>query len=139
MKDNSSRSEAVHSENTISDQKRVALQFLELVAAGKIDDAYERYVASDGKHHNPFFRAGFPALREAMKENAGQFPNMRLTVKHVIGDSDLVATHSHVVLRPGEKGMAVVHLFRFREGKIIEFWDCGQPVPDDSPNVDGIF
>ena len=139
MEDNSIRSQAAYSENATSDHKRVALQFLELVAAGKIDDAYQRYVASNGKHHNPFFRAGFPALREAMKENAGQFPDMRLTIKRVIGDGDLVATHSHVVMHPGENGMAVVHLFRFREGKIIEFWDCGQPVPDDSPNVDGMF
>jgi predicted SnoaL-like aldol condensation-catalyzing enzyme len=126
-------------ENAVHDRKQVAQQFLELVVAGNIDDAYRKYVASDGKHHNPFFPAGFPALREAMKENHVQFPNMRLTVKNVIGDGDLVAIHSHIVLRPGETGVAVVHLFRFRGNKIVEIWDCGQPVPADSPNQDGMF
>jgi len=139
MKGKSNRGEASLVENTIYDHKQAALQFLELVAAGNIDDAYRQYVASQGKHHNPFFRAGFPALREGMKENTVQFPDMQLTVKHVIGDGDLIATHSHVVLRPGEAGLAVVHLFRFQDDKIVEFWDCGQPVPEDSPNQDGMF
>lgn len=35
--------------------------------------------------------------------------------------------------------MIVVHLLRFRGGKIVEIWDCGQPVPADSPNSDGAF
>jgi len=74
-----------------------------------------------------------------MKENHVQFPNMRITVKYVIGDGDLVAIHSHIVLRPGETGVAVVHLFRFQGDKIVEMWDCGQPVPADSPNKDGMF
>ena len=139
MKNNSNRSKASPGENKVYDHKQATLQFLELVAAGNIDDAYRKYVSPEGKHHNPFFRAGFPALREAMKENAIQFPNMRLTVKNVIGDGDLVATHSHIVLHPGEAGMAVVHLFRFLDDKIVEFWDCGQSVPVDSPNQDGMF
>ncbi len=86
-----------------------------------------------------FFPAGFPALRKAMNENHVQFPNKQLTVKNVLGDGDLVAVHSHIVLQPGEIGMATVHLFRFRGDKIVEMWDCGQPVPADSPNKDGVF
>jgi predicted SnoaL-like aldol condensation-catalyzing enzyme len=92
-----------------------------------------------GKHHNPFFPAGFQALQKAMIENHVQFPNKQMTVKNVLGDGDLVAVHSHIVLRPGEAGLAAVHLFRFHNGKIMEMWDCGQPVPADSPNTDGAF
>jgi predicted SnoaL-like aldol condensation-catalyzing enzyme len=128
-----------HVENAGHDRKQLALQFLEMVMAGKIDDAYRKHVASDGKHHNPFFPAGFPALREAMKENHVQFPNKRLTVKNVLGDGDLVAIHSLIVLGPGEAGVSAVHLFRFDGDKIVEMWDCGQPVPADSPNKDGMF
>ncbi len=93
----------------------------------------------NGKHHNPFFPAGFPALKKAMIENHVQFPNKQLTVKNVLGDGDLVAVHSHIVLRPGESGIAAVHLFRFQGDRIVEMWDCGQPVPADSPNEDGMF
>ena len=120
-------------------RKQTALKFLEMVEAGKIDDAYREYAEPNGKHHNPFFSAGFKALREAMKENALQFPGMRLTAKNVIGDGDLVAVHSHVVLRPGEPGLATIHLFHFKGNKIVEIWDIGQLVPADSTNQDGMF
>ena len=120
-------------------RKQTAVEFLEMVGAGKIDDAYREYTEPNGKHHNPFFAAGFTALREAMKENAVQFPDMRLAVKNVIGDGDLVAIHSHIVLRPGEPGLATIHLFRFKGDKIVEIWDIGQPVPADSTNQDGMF
>ncbi len=120
-------------------RKQAAVQFLQLVVAGSIDEAYQKHVDLRGKHHNPFFPAGFPALRKAMNENHVQFPNKQLTVKNVLGDGDLVAVHSHIVLRPGETGISAVHLFRFRGDKIVEMWDCGQPVPADSPNKDGAF
>lgn len=126
-------------ENTMGDRKQAAVQFLQLVVAGRIDEAYQQHVDMQGKHHNPFFPAGFPALQKAMIENHGQFPNKRLIVKHVLVDGDLVAVHSHIVPRQGEKGMAVVHLFRFHGNKIVEMWDCGQPLPTDSPNKDGAF
>ncbi len=119
--------------------KQTAVQFLQLVVAGHIEEAYRRFVDMKGKHHNPFFAAGFPALQRAMMDNHRQFPNKRITPRNVIADGDLVAVHSHLVMSPGEKGMTTVHLFRFRDDKIVELWDCGQPVPDDSPNGDGAF
>jgi predicted SnoaL-like aldol condensation-catalyzing enzyme len=115
------------------------VQFLQLVVAGRIDEAYQKYVDMRGKHHSPFFPAGFPALEKAMIENQAQFPSKQLTVRNVLGDDDLVAVHSHIVLRPGEAGVAAVHLFRFQGDRIVEMWDCGQPVPADSTNKDGMF
>jgi predicted SnoaL-like aldol condensation-catalyzing enzyme len=139
-------------ENATHDRKQAAVQFFQLVVAGRIDEAYQKHVDMQGKHHNPFFPAGFPALQKAMIENHGQFPNKRLIVKlvparrsaafrhaGVLGDGDLVAVHSHLVLRAGEEGMTVVHLFRFQGDRIVEMWDCGQPLPTDSPNKDGAF
>ncbi len=120
-------------------RKQAAVQFLQLVVTGRIDEAYQKHVDLGGKHHNPFFPAGFPALKQAMMENHVQFPNKQLTVKNVLGDGDLVVVHSHIVLSPDEKGIAVVHLFRFHADKIVELWDIGQAVPADSPNENGMF
>jgi predicted SnoaL-like aldol condensation-catalyzing enzyme len=122
-----------------SDRKQAAVQFLQLVVAGQIEKAYQKYVVMGGTHHNPFFPAGFTALQMAMIENHVQFPNKLLTVKHVLDDDDLVAVHSPIMLRSGETGISAVHLFRFHGDKIVEMWDCGQPVPADSPNKDGVF
>lgn len=119
--------------------KQAAVEFLQLVVAGRIAEAYEKHVDLHGKHHNFFFPAGFPELQQAMIENHAQFANKQFIVKNVLGDGDLVAVHSHIVLRSGDSGMATVHLFRFHEDKIVEMWDVGQPVPAASPNKDGAF
>jgi predicted SnoaL-like aldol condensation-catalyzing enzyme len=74
-----------------------------------------------------------------VQENDTQFPNKKITVHNVLGDGDLVAVHSHLVLKPGETEMIVVHLFRFQNEKIVELWDCGQAIPSDCPNEDGPF
>jgi predicted SnoaL-like aldol condensation-catalyzing enzyme len=75
----------------------------------------------------------------AMEENARENPNKTLDVKRVIAEGDLVAVHSHVRQNPDDLGAAVVHLFRFEKGRIVELWDLGQPAPEPSPNQYGIF
>jgi len=123
----------------IQAHKDSAVDYLRLVVAGKIDDAYTKYIDMQGKHHNVYFPAGFPALKQAMIENHTQFPNKQLMVKNVLGDGNLVAVHSNIVLTPGEPGMAAVHIFRFKEDRIVEMWDTGQAIPADSPNQAGAF
>lgn len=123
----------------VNENKHAATEFLKFVVARKIDEAYQKYVDMGGKHHNAYFRAGFPALKQAMIEAHTQHPNTQLNIKNVLGDGDMVAVHSHVVMQPGTPGVAVVHLFRFQDGKIIEMWDCGMPIPEQVPNADGIF
>ena len=125
--------------NPGEDNKQAALQFLKLVEAGQIEQAYRKYTTENGRHHNPYFQAGFAALQKGMLENHEQNPGMRLTVKNVIGEGDLVAVHSRVVQSPGHAGLAAVHIFRFQGGRIVEFWDVGEPIPADSPNEDGMF
>ena len=122
---------------TIEARKRMAVDFLQQVVAGDIEQAYQKYVDPQGKHHNAFFPAGFAPLKKAMIENHAQFPNKQITVKNVLGDGDLVAVHSHLVMRAGEPGMVVVHMFLFQGDKIVEMWDVGQAIPADLPNKDG--
>jgi dihydrofolate reductase/predicted SnoaL-like aldol condensation-catalyzing enzyme len=122
-----------------SARKEAARQFLELVGSGRIDEAYRRYVAMEGKHHNPFIAAGFPALQAAMHASYKEFPDMRLTIQDVIAEGDMLAVHSHVVMRPHEPGYATVHWFRFQGGKIVEMWDIAQALLSESPNQDGMF
>ncbi len=119
--------------------KERAVQFLKLASSGKVDEAYDEFTSPTGKHHSPHFAAGFDALRAAMKDNYVQFPRKHSDIKHVLGDDDMVAVHSHVVLRPGDPGFAIVHLFRFEGDKIAELWDFTQQTPEASPNTDGLF
>jgi predicted SnoaL-like aldol condensation-catalyzing enzyme len=40
---------------------------------------------------------------------------------------------------PGERGVAIVEIFRVRDGKIAEHWDVIQPVPEKPLNSDSMF
>lgn len=117
--------------------KDIAVDFLRLVTAGNIDEAYEKYVDMNGKHHNMYFPAGFSSLKDAMRENHKQFPNKEFEIKNTISEGSMVAVHSSISL--GEKQISVVHIFRFEKGKISEMWDIGQEIPKELPNKDGAF
>ncbi|MDN4608503.1 nuclear transport factor 2 family protein [Sporosarcina highlanderae] len=119
--------------------KEKAVTFLQLIVAGKIDEAYETYVSPDLRHHNPYFPGDAESLKQAMKENDGMSPNKTLDVKQAIEEGEKVMIFSHIKQNPEDLGGAVVHIFRFQEGKIVEMWDVGQAVPEDSPNENGIF
>lgn len=123
----------------VEGRKKAAVEFLRAAAAGDVRRAAERYLAPGGVHHNMYFPAGWEPLLSAMEAAAKEAPRTALTVKHVLGDGDLVAVHSHVVHRPGERGIAVVHLFRFEGERVAELWDIGVEIPADSPNQDGAF
>ncbi len=126
-------------ESITETRSQAAIQFLQLVTAGRIDEAYQRFVDMNGKHHNCYFPAGLPSLKKAMIDNHKQFPAKQYTVKNVIAEGNMVAVHAHLVLNQGDNGMVVVHVCRFEGDKIVEFWDCGQVIPADMPNHDGAF
>ena len=87
----------------------------------------------------PFFEVSAEALKAGMEENARQNPDKVLEVKRAIAEGDFVTVHSHVRQKPGELGAAIVHIFRFENGRIVELWDLGQPVPENSQNQYGMF
>jgi predicted SnoaL-like aldol condensation-catalyzing enzyme len=57
----------------------------------------------------------------------------------VFDGGDMIAVYSHLTLTPNEPGMSVVHMFRFKNEKIIEMWDVAQNIPSESVNSDGPF
>ncbi len=119
--------------------KNAAVSFLEMVSTGKVDEAYSKFIGDGFKHHNPYFEGSAKALREGMKENAIQNPKKAIEVKRVIAEGEFVVVHFLVKHKPAELGFAVMHLFRFENGKIVELWDLGQPIPEESLNQHGMF
>jgi predicted SnoaL-like aldol condensation-catalyzing enzyme len=124
---------------TAQAQKEAAMNFLRLAGSGKVREAYGKYVGPGFRHHNAYFRSDADSLMAGMEENAAKNPNKTLDIKHALQDGDLVAVHSHVKLQPGDRGLALVHIFRFQGDRVVELWDIAQPVPDDSPNELGMF
>ena len=116
-----------------------ATEFLTMIAAGNVREAYGKHVAGNFRHHNPNFRGDAASLMAAMEENAAKNPGKSLEIKLALQEGDLVAVFSRVRQKPADPGGAVVHIFRFQGDRISEFWDIGQAVPEKSPNENGMF
>ncbi|MBI2519744.1 MAG: nuclear transport factor 2 family protein [Bdellovibrio sp.] len=119
--------------------KNEAIDFLHLVSSGNVDEAFEKYIDPNFQHHNQYFRGDRESLRLAMKENAITMPNKSFATKMVLEDGAIVVTYSHVIQKPSELEIAVVHIMRFQDDRIIEMWDVEQTISKDSPNENGMF
>ena len=123
----------------MSTSKAAAVEFLSMVATGRVREAYDRLVAPDFRHHNAYFPGDRQSLLDGMEANQRDNPGKALEVKRVVEEGDLVVVHSHMKPSPARKGFALVHIFRFEAGRIAELWDVAQAVPEDSPNENGLF
>jgi predicted SnoaL-like aldol condensation-catalyzing enzyme len=119
--------------------KEIGKDFLTLCAAGNSKEAFKLYVHKNFKHHNAFFKGDADSLMIAMEESSKENPNRIFDIKHIIMDGDLVAYHSYIKQTQSDVGLAVVHILKFSDNKIIEMWDMHQPIPENMVNENGMF
>ncbi|MFE7840789.1 ester cyclase [Streptomyces sp. NPDC057474] len=101
--------------------------------------ALDKYWGPRYHQHNPNIPDGVAGAKAGLGGYFQQFPDLAVSRKRVIAEGDLVAVHSHYVNAPGERGQAVLDLFRVRNGKIVEHWDVLQDVPATSANDNTMF
>ncbi len=119
-------------------KKEIAITFLKMASAGIVSEAYSKYVHSDFRHHNAYFKGDRETLLKGMEENAKQFPNKKYETLRALEDGNLVTVHGKVTL-DSDKIFSVIHIFRFEGDKIVEEWEASQQLLKDSPNENGIF
>lgn len=125
-------------------RKNIIIEVLNLFESGKFKEVL-RFFASDCKTHNPYISGGMDSLTDAMitasKDMMGDY-EPEFSIKHVIVDGDFVAAYTQLLnfkSKPEEGGYRQVHLFRFDEDMISEYWDISQQVQPDMPNARGAF
>lgn len=119
-------------------QKVVA--FLDMVFnQKKVKEGFDKYVGDKYIQHNPIAPDGAAAAVEVLTKAMQSFPDWHYDVKHAYVDGDIVIVHSHVKLKPDDRGMAVVDIFRLEKGKVVEHWDVVQPIPEKSANENTMF
>jgi predicted SnoaL-like aldol condensation-catalyzing enzyme len=90
--------------------------------------------------HNPEAADGFDAFIAFVNSFTQQFPQLHVDIKRVIGECNMVVTHSHITTSPDDRGSAVADIFRLnRQGKVVEHWDVIQAVPPTSANDNTMF
>jgi predicted SnoaL-like aldol condensation-catalyzing enzyme len=119
-------------------RKEIASAFLNLASAGRVREAYERFIHPGFRHHNAYFKGDWESLKTAMEANARQYPGKRFETLRALEDGELVAVHGRVRLTEGSE-WSVIHIFRFDDGKIVELWEASQEALKNSPNGNGLF
>ncbi|TQK17716.1 putative SnoaL-like aldol condensation-catalyzing enzyme [Microbacterium sp. SLBN-154] len=102
-------------------------------------EAARRYLSTGYIQHNPSVPDGPEAFVTLMEGLFAQAPLASSELMRTIADGDLVALHYRVTMAPGDRGMAVVDIFRVEAGRIVEHWDVVQPVPEKAANANGMF
>lgn len=119
-------------------KKEKAIQFLKLAGTGKVNEAFDTFIADDFIHHNQYFEGSRASLLKAMEDAHAEDPNESIETKNCYLENDTVITHT--LVKKKEMDIAVVHIFKFNSnGKVTELWDLGQVVEKDSPNQYGLF
>jgi predicted SnoaL-like aldol condensation-catalyzing enzyme len=119
--------------------KETVVAFYETAFGGRPEDAVAEHVGDRYIQHNPGAENGPDAFIVLVRFLRGQYSDLRLDIKRVVAEADLVVTHSHLILEPGQAGQALADLFRLESGKIVEHWDVVQDVPETSVNTNGMF
>ena len=119
--------------------KTIASEFIKMCAKGNAKAAFQLYTAEGFKHHNVYFKGDAASLFTAMDESAKQNPDKVFEIQRALEDGEQVAVHSRVVMGGGNVELALMHIFKFQEDKIIELWDFGQVVTEDIVNENGMF
>ena len=119
-------------------QKVIA--FMDMVFNKKqVKEGFDKYVGDKYIQHNPIAPDGKEAAVEVLGKALQALPGWTYEFKHAYVDGDIVVLHSHVRMKADDRGMAVVDIFRFEKGKIVEHWDVVQPIPEKSANTNTMF
>jgi predicted SnoaL-like aldol condensation-catalyzing enzyme len=117
----------------------IAVAFLDLAFnQKKVDEAVAKYLAPPYTQHNPQIPDGVDGARAGIAGFVKQIPGPHFDVKRVIVGGDLVAVHS-LITGMGERGTAVIDIFRVKNGKLVEHWDVLQAIPATAANDNTMF
>ena len=119
--------------------KRVVLDFYERGLNQKDFEAASKHFGNRYVQHNPGAADGPEGFKGFLQFLRDKFPNSRSEIKRAYADGDFVILHVHAVRVPGERGNAIVDIFKLEDGKIVEHWDVSQPIPEKAANQNGMF
>ncbi|MFF1358534.1 nuclear transport factor 2 family protein [Streptomyces sp. NPDC058297] len=123
----------------LEQNKKVVVDYFQSVMGGNVEKALADYLGPGYVQHNPYMQFGPEGVVQFITRMRGQYPELRLDIKRVIAEGDMVVTHSHLILEPGKPGRALADYFRLENGKIVEHWDVIQDVPETDADYIGMF
>jgi predicted SnoaL-like aldol condensation-catalyzing enzyme len=119
--------------------KKIVVDFYEKGLNQKDFDAAAKYFGPRYIQHNPTAPDGIEGFKRLVTLLKEKFPSSHSEIKRVIAEGDYVVLHVHSVRESGQRGRAIVDMFRLENGKIVEHWDVIQDIPEKSANDNTMF
>src|SRR5215467_6137162 len=119
--------------------KKLVVEFYDKAINQKDFEAASRYFGNRYVQHNPNAPDGIEGFKTFLGFLREKFPQARSEIKRVFAEGDYVILHVHAVRNPGERGSAIVDIFKLEDGKIVEHWDVVQPIPEKAANTNTMF
>jgi predicted SnoaL-like aldol condensation-catalyzing enzyme len=119
--------------------KQAAAEFYDKAINQKDFDAASKYLGPRYVQHNPRAADGPEGLKAFLGFLREKFPSYHSEIKRTFADGDYVILHVHNVAVLGARGRAIVDIFKFEDGKIVEHWDVAQEIPENPANNNGMF
>ena len=128
----------IHSDE---DERKLALvrglyeEVLFPLDATRVDD----FIAPDYIQHSSLAAPGIEGLKAWLRTAKVESPDADQTLHHLFVDGDHVIGHTHVVRWKGDRGCAVMDIYRIEAGRIKEHWDVIQEIPEHPVNANPMF
>ena len=119
--------------------KKAVIEFYDKALNQKDFEAASKYFGPRYIQHNPGAPDGIEGFKALIAQRKEKFANAKSEIKRAFAEGDYVILHVHGVREPGERGVAIVDIFRLENGKIVEHWDVVQPIPEKTANSNGMF
>ncbi|WP_114938309.1 nuclear transport factor 2 family protein [Mucilaginibacter endophyticus] len=118
--------------DTITNKEKVLSFYKQIVGQRKIELIPE-FIIENYKQHNPTVKQGREGVTEMinyLKKLPPPPEDAKSPIVRAIQEGDFVVTHLDVQFMG--KRMAVIDLFKLKDGMLIEHWDAIQSLPDES-------
>jgi predicted SnoaL-like aldol condensation-catalyzing enzyme len=117
--------------------KAVAIAFLEHVYDTRDLAAARKCLAASFVHHEPEVAPGPDGFIAFLADGVSWQPNMTVEPVRVMSDGDFVLVHNRRL--SSNQIAAFIDIMKIEQGRIVDYWQVHQPVPDTIANPNGMF
>lgn len=119
--------------------RRLVWEIYERVLGPLDASRVDEYFAPDYIQHSPLAATGASGLKTFLEWARANSPHAEHRVRRIFVDGHYVIAHVHVIIHPGDRGNAVIDIFRIENGRVAEHWDAAQEIPERSANDNGML
>jgi len=123
----------------MDENKKAVVEFYDAAINQKNFDAAAKFLGPRYVQHNPRAADGPEGLKAFLAFLREKMPDYHSDIKRVFADGDYVILHVHNIPAAGNRGNAIVDIFKLENGKIVEHWDVRQEIPEQSANSNTMF